>query len=336
MPNEIIDMHIHFGAPSDPNDPNGCYWSKAFEDTVTYFALRLITKSLFGKITIDRVTKQMLGTVNGAKKIQKGVFLALDQIYDPDGTPRKDLTNLYTANNYIAKLAAENPKVLFGASINPYRKDWEAEMEYCVKNNAVLVKWLPSSQKIDPSNPAFIPFFKRLAEFNLPLLCHTGPEYSIPPFDKELQKLNHPNLLRNALDAGVTVIVAHLALPLFFIDGKEYIDELIPLFNEAESKGWKLYADISAMLFTNRSMVYQEYEKKIPMNRLIMGSDYPIPMSDFTVTESSNLWKRISVFFKTLFMENLLDKNVVLLKEMGFDDAVFTRASELFDKIKRN
>jgi uncharacterized protein len=336
MPKEIIDMHIHFGAPSDPNDPNGCYWSKAFEETITYFALRVITNNLFGTITIDKIKGQMIGIVNSSKTVQKGLFLALDQVYDKDGTARKDQTNLYTANNYIAKLAAENPRILFGASVNPYRKDWEAELDFCVKNNAMLLKWLPSAQKIDPSDPSLIPFFKKLAGYNLPLLCHSGPEYSIPPFDKELQKLNHPALLRNALDAGVTVIVAHLALPLFIIDDKECIDELIPLFKEADTKGWKLYSDISAMLFTNRSMVYQQYHNQIPQKRLVMGSDYPIPMSDIIVTNSSSLWKRMQAFFSSLFTKNLLDKNLEALKAMGFEDDVFTRASELFDKIKRN
>jgi predicted TIM-barrel fold metal-dependent hydrolase len=336
MSNEIIDMHIHFGAPSDPNDPNGCYWSKEFERTVTYFALRLITRTLFTRVTIDKAKEHMLDAIYGSKYIQKGVLLGLDQVYDEDGTPRKDLTHLYVANNYLASLSAENPRVLFGASVNPYRKDWETELDSCVKNGAVLLKWLPSAQNIDPSHPACIPFFRKLAEYRLPLLCHSGPEYSIPPFDEERQKLNHPNLLRNALDAGATVIAAHLALPLFITDTTVYLDELIALFAEADSKGWKLYADISALLFPNRSMVAREYWEKLPQQRLIMGSDYPIPMSDFTVTQRSSILKRIEIFFKTIFMKNPLDKNYVLLKDMGFNDAVFTQASELFAGIKRS
>ncbi|MGE5340129.1 MAG: amidohydrolase family protein [Candidatus Omnitrophota bacterium] len=335
MTNEIIDMHIHFGAPSDPKDPNGCYWSKEFEDTITYFALRVITRNLFGDVTIDKIKSQMIKIVNDSKYVKKGLFLALDQVYDPNGTPRKDLTHLHTSNKYLANLAAQNPRILFGASVNPYRKDWEAELDFCIQKNAMLCKWLPSAQNIDPSNSAFIPFYKKLAKHNLPLLCHTGPEYSIPPFEQARQLLNHPKLLRNALDNGVTVIAAHVALPLFPIDNTDDLKELIALFKEADKKKWNLYADISAMLFVNRSAVYQVYRKEIPQDRLIMGSDYPIPMSEFTVTRSSSLMKRLQILTQSIFMQNLLDKNYTLLKEMGFTPEVLSRASVLFSKINR-
>ncbi len=335
MSGEVIDVHIHFGAPSDPNDPNGCYWSKEFEKTITYFAMRLVTKTLFTKVTIEKVKEHLLKAIGTSKKVQKGVFLGLDQVYDTDGTLRKDLTSLYVANNYLANLAKENSRVLFGASVNPYRKDWEKELDYCLANEAVLCKWLPSAQNIDPSHVECIPFYKKLAHHNLPLLCHCGPEYSIPPFDDQRQKLNHPLLLRNALDEGVTVVVAHLALPLFITDNKDYLNELFQLFKEAPGKNWKLYADISAMLFPNRSFVLQDEWNNIPQDRLIMGSDYPIPMSDFSITNSSNIITRIKLFFKTLFMSNPIDKNYELLKGIGFDNSVFTRASELFANIIR-
>jgi hypothetical protein len=37
---------------------------------------------------------------------------------------------------------------------------------------------------------------------------------------------------------------------------------------------------------------------------------------------------------KTLRMKNPLDKNLVLLREMGFDESVFTNATRLFSVVR--
>ncbi len=58
-------------------------------------------------------------------------------------------TNLYVKNSTVAGLAAGNSRILFGASVHPYRMDWEDELDYCLANKAVLCKWLPSAQCIE-------------------------------------------------------------------------------------------------------------------------------------------------------------------------------------------
>jgi len=184
MNGEIIDIHVHFGAPRD--EESGCYWSEEFEKGVAFFAMRLVTNSLFGKINIQRVKKHMLGVINGSKFVHKSVLLAMDQVYDESGNVCKEKTHLHVPNSYLTSLAKENNRILFGASIHPYRPDWEKELHYCHENKAVLCKWIPSSLEIDPMHPKCLPFYKKLAEKKLPLLCHVGPEGAIPPFDKSL------------------------------------------------------------------------------------------------------------------------------------------------------
>ena len=44
------------------------------------------------------------------------------------------------------------------------------------RQGAILIKWIPNIMYIDPSDEKFIPFYKRLAELNIPLLTHTGME----------------------------------------------------------------------------------------------------------------------------------------------------------------
>ena len=61
-------------------------------------------------------------------------------------------------------------KMLFGASVHPYRKDAVAELERCVAAGAVLLKWLPITQGFNPADPRCFPFYEALAHHKLPLL----------------------------------------------------------------------------------------------------------------------------------------------------------------------
>lgn len=329
MGNEIIDIHVHFGAPEDPD--SGCYWSEEFEKGIAFFAMRLITNNLFGKVTIQRVKKHLLGVINASKKVDKTVLLALDQVYDDAGNVQKKKTHLHVPNSFLVKLASENDRVLFGSSIHPYRSDWEEELQYCLDNNAVLCKWIPSSQQIDLMHPKCMPFYEKLAENSLPLLCHVGPEGAIPPFDKPIQGLNYPRLLRNALDAGVIVIAAHAALPLLPppLESDQPYRELIDLFKEGETKNWKLYADLSAINLGPRNLYIDKIKRDIPAQNLVFGSDYPIPILDISQSPHLSIWQWFKHFFQTIFIKNPLDKNFVLIQNMEFDETLFYSASNI-------
>jgi predicted TIM-barrel fold metal-dependent hydrolase len=329
MGREIIDVHIHFGAPKDQE--SGCYWSEEFENGIAFFAMRLVTNNLFGKLNIQRVKNHLLGVINGSRYVNRSVVLALDEVYDEDGRVCKDETNLYVPNSYLARLAGENDRVLLGASIHPYRPDWEDELNYSLENKAVLCKWIPSSQQIDLMHPKCLPFYEKLAEHKLPLLCHVGPEGSIPPFDQPSQELNSPRLLRNALDAGVTVIAAHAALPLLPppLESDQSYQELMALFREGESNDWKLYADLSAINLGPRNSYIDKIKENIPSQRLIFGSDYPILILDISQEPHLSVWLWLQHFFQTITIKNPLDKNYRLIKNMEFDEALFYNASKI-------
>jgi predicted TIM-barrel fold metal-dependent hydrolase len=329
MSNEIIDVHVHFGAPEDSD--SGCYWSEEFEKGVAFLAMRIVTNNLFGKVTIQRVKKHLLGIINGSENVKKTVLLALDQVYDDNGTLLAKKTHLHVPNSFLAKLSKENDRVLFGASVHPYRSDWEEALQYCLDNNAVLCKWIPSSQQIDLRHPKCMPFYEKLAESRLPLLCHVGPEAAIPPIDKLSQELNSPRFLRNALDAGVTVIAAHAALPLLPspLESDQPYRELVKLFDESVSRNWKLYADLSAINLGPRHIYIDKIKMDIPAQSLIFGSDYPIPILDISQKPHISLWHWLKHFFQTIIIKNPLDKNYALIKNMEFDETLFYNASNI-------
>jgi len=335
MNGPVIDIHVHFGAP--PDKESGCFWSEEFAHSAAYVAMLLITRFLFKNVDIRAIRHHLLGAINSSKCVDQSVLLAMDQVYSESGVAQPHATPLYVPNRYIAVLARSEPRVLFGCSIHPYRFDWRDELEYCLENRAVLCKWIPSSQLIDPGHPNCLAFYKKLAEHHLPLLTHTGPEYAIPTSEKAYNEFNNPKHMRRALDEGVTVILAHCALPYFwFLDGDYQVDfdEFLKLFDEAQRKGWRLYADVSALCTPLRSPYIETIKERVPADRLVFGSDYPIPLFELSYNQSKNLLNWLRFISKVRLMRNPLDKNYMLIKEMGLGDTLFRAAARLFGEIR--
>ena len=110
------------------------------------------------------------------------------------------------------------------------------------------------------------------------------------------------------------------------------------LFEEAAHNNWNLYADLSAVCTPFREGYIREIMKLsniIPADRLIFGSDYPIPLSELTYNKNTNLFAWIKFLLKAAKIKNPLDKNYFIIKGMDFGDEVFTNASMLFSHIKR-
>ena len=105
-------------------------------------------------------------------------------------------------------MAARHTNLLFGAPVNPYRTDALERLQWAKMHGAVLVKWIPPIMEIDPADPKLIPFYKKMAALNLPLLSHAGKEKS---FSRAEAALGDPERLRLPLSLGVTVIAAHTA-----------------------------------------------------------------------------------------------------------------------------
>ena len=72
---DIIDIHIHFGAPASPD--GGCWWSERFTRTFAYFAMRAVTGTLLKKIDYGRVKTHLFKKLRRSKLVDKAVFLAL-------------------------------------------------------------------------------------------------------------------------------------------------------------------------------------------------------------------------------------------------------------------
>lgn len=255
-------------------------------------------------------------TIDGTEKLDAVAVLAFDAVHDEEG--RMDLANthLYVTNDYVIELAQRHPKMLFGASVHPYRKDAVAELERCSKAGAVLAKWLPLTQNFNPADPRCFPFYEALAHFKIPLLSHTGFEQSLPTIRPDVAD---PMLLLPAVERGVTIIAAHCgtrSMPWNHC----YLSSFVRLAREYEH----FYGDTSALNLPTRSYAYRTVTKDpVLRNKLVHGSDWPIipvpPALSIGWGEGIRLWKE----------RNWMRRDMLIKEKLELDDAYWQRAGKI-------
>jgi uncharacterized protein len=262
------------------------------------------------------IEAKLAQTVNETCSLDKAVILAFDSVYEKDGSLAPQRTHLHVTNDYVIELCQRHPKMLFGASVHPYRRDAVKEIERCAKAGAVLMKWLPLVQDMDPSDDRCIPFYEALAHYKIPLLSHTGGE-------KTLQNVNtsvlSPQLLTRAIECGVTVIAAHCGTRSAPQE-TSYLSTFVRMAREHE----RFYGDTAALCLPTRSYAFETLLADKDVNRkLVHGSDWPV----ISLPPAMSLRPRDTI--RLLADRNWLRRDVNTKKVLGFDDAYFNRAATI-------
>jgi len=329
----VIDLHVHVAA----RDRAGCRLAPAMLASPAF--AYMVAANRIDSVGLARdfdgtVQDHLLAVVTDARDVARVVVLALDAVVDPNGRPLPDDSGMVVANDLVRDLARANSRMLFGASLHPARG---AERGRPLLREllfgdppAALVKWLPNSQLIDPADRRHDWFYEELAGAGVPLLCHAGPEHAVPvpPPVPANQRRGDPRRLRRALDIGVTVVVAHAGTRFFPGERPEYLGALAAMMSEAERHGrWRLYADLSAMCVVCRVRTVERVRRTLPHDRLLLGSDYPIPVNDMPPLLVPGL--TLDEHARLLAIPNPLDKNYRQLLAIGFPVAIGTRAASL-------
>ncbi|BCR03612.1 metal-dependent hydrolase [Desulfuromonas versatilis] len=332
-PLPVIDMHAHIAGIGAGG--SGCYVSPGLRDNWRY-AIYLkafgVTREELEREG-DRITfEKVSGALEASREVDGAVILALDGVVNEAGELDLERTEVYIPNEFVARETARYANLHFGASVNPYRRDALARLEQAKADGAVLVKWLPAIQRIDPSDPRLAPFYLKLKELDLPLLVHTGAERS---FSRADHRLGDPQLLRQPLELGVTVIAAHVATT-GRTDGETDFDRLLRLFPKYPS----LYADISSLTQLNKLWYLPKVlEHPEIHDRLLYGTDFPLIETGLLGVKLVSPW-----YFPFRLgwgqmrgisgIENPWDRDVALKQALGFGPGIFTRPASLL-KIHR-
>jgi len=310
----IVDCHVHVSADT----PEHGFLSPRVRDSLLFRFMRWRLGLTWedGAAAEGDVAAKLAATIAGTEQLDAAVILAFDAVYDSDGRFDRERTHFYVTNDYVAELAAKHPKMLFGASVNPYRQNSLAELDRCVSRGAVLLKWLPITQNFSPADQECLPLYEVLAHHNLPLLSHTGWEQMLPTLNKHVAD---PALLAPALERGVTVIAAHCGTR-----SKLGETDFVPQFMRMAQEHERFYGDTAALNLPTRSYAYESILKNEEVRRkLVHGSDWPV----ISLPPLSRLGLRASL--RLLGEKNWIRRDVLAKRELGFDADYWNRAATL-------
>ena len=267
------------------------------------------------QIVVERLNKR----IEDSKYIDQAIIFALDGVIDTETKQLdKEATQFYVDNDFVARESAKYPKLLFGASINPSRPDSIQLLEKVHVEGAVLIKWIPSIMHFDPADKKFEPFYRKMAELDIPLLTHTGMEKSFPNTNDALAD---PRRLELALNSGVTVIAAHIATT-GESEGQDNFERIMPMFAEFPN----LYTEISSLTQINK-LGYLAKALKQPglTDRMLYGTDWPLqsfplvsPWYHINHIGVKSAWRLSKIKHKW-------DRDVELKDAFGIPHSVFSR-----------
>jgi predicted TIM-barrel fold metal-dependent hydrolase len=254
--------------------------------------------------------------------VSRAVVLALDGVVGADGQLDTNRTEVYVPNEFVASVVARHTNLLFGASVNPCRKDALERLDWAKAHGAVLVKWIPPIMEINPDDPKLIPFYQRMSALKLVLLTHTGKEKS---FARAEEEFGDPDKLRLPLSLGVTVIAAHAASAETY-RGERGPDRLARLMRQYPN----LYTDLSALTQINRMGCLEEALTKPEFSgRLVYGTDFPL-INTLLVSPWYSLRLSLREKFSITRAKNPWDEDVLMKQDLGAPQDCFARPGKLF------
>lgn len=320
---KLLDIHVHTAGIGAGD--SGCFISKAMENS---WKLGIYLKS-FGTTREElqakgdaHVVQLISRQLAASKHVGQAILLAMDGVVDANGELDKSRTEIYVPNAFIAKETAKTTNLLFGASINPLRKDALAQLDWAKEHGARLVKWIPSIMQFDPADERLTPFYRKLVELKLPLLTHAGQERS---FTHARDELCDPQRLHLPLKLGVTVIVAHIA-STGANAGERDTDRLAPMMATYTN----LFSEISSLTQVNKLGYLREALTRPEWSgRLLFGSDYPLintPLCSpycYPLQLTAEQCRRLSA------IQNPWDRDVELKQALGVPREVFLRSRQL-------
>jgi predicted TIM-barrel fold metal-dependent hydrolase len=308
-----IDCHVHISAFT----PGHGSMSPRLMRSLPFRFMRWRLGIHGNDATAERAVEATLNqTIIEASGIDAAVVLAFDAVHDEAGRLDADNTHLHVTNDYAIEVCRRHPKMLFGASVHPYRKDAVAEVERCIAAGAVLLKWLPIVQDFNPADDRCIPVYECLAHHKLPLLSHTGGERSLPTPNPAVAD---PALLLPAVRRGVTVIAAHCGTRS--VPGET---DYLPTFTRMAREHENFFGDTAALCLPTRSYAFPHLlADPIVREKLVHGSDWPIP----SIPPASQLG--LVAAWDLMQDKNSLRRDIAAKESLGFDDEYFRRAAKI-------
>ncbi len=291
--------------------------------SVQFYAMRQLAR--LGGVRSDAdYADRLVRLAEEADSLDYACVFAMDGVYDAHGDLRPDRSHLYVPNDYVIEVAKRSPRLLPVVSINPQRKDALAELAR-LGPEAVALKWLPPAQHFDPSDGRYADFRQLVAELELPVICHSGTEHTLPGVS---QRLGDPTLCEPLLKLGVPVIFAHCGTCTVFQPWADHV----PAFGRLLERYDHAFGDTAGFCSIVRYRNVFRFSADRFAGRILHGSDYPVP------TSSVYFWRTLGLagIRHLEGIRNPLDKDAAIKRAAGMPAAIFTTAYTLLEpRIRR-
>lgn len=329
MKESLIDMHVHVGIVGDVWKNEGYMSASYRDSLVfkSFQLFSRLKDHEINDIDLHRKTCEVIMKAHSVQNVVCLALSPVYDNNGNRQTDLSDfwVSNDYVKRVYTDTKG----KALMGVSVHPYDPNFNNEVDKWINEGAVLLKWLPSAQQIDLADPNVAAKLMYLAGKKnkssgkpFPLLLHVGPEYAVPILNKSLSsydylswtkrddftnffrsgknKLKVPNItaaienLKAAVDAGLHIILAHCGLPYFapnkFLQWFEHSDfDIVKELLHYKSNGrGAFYADVSACVTPFRKPYFKDIIK-LPQEKLIMGSDFPVPVFELSADSAEHV-----------------------------------------------
>ena len=285
-----------------------------------------------GWISTDEYFNLVYRLLKESKEIDGIVLLAFDAVYTDQGEVDKIPTDLWVSNKFLndrvialnKRFESENiqkKRFFLGASVNPNSSKWEEELDFILEEtDAVLIKWIPSVQRIKVEKVA-AEFYKKLAQNEMPILCHVGPEHTFPEGMRQ-KEYDHFRHLEKPLDENVKVIAAHCNTPSVPLLEKNEISDFYAFMEEKNRDHVRLYADTSALCSITKSQYLPDIVKNFNHGWLVHGSDFPIPVTGWVNLPFLSHDITPSEYLEIINCKNPFDQDVIIKRAYGLSDSI--------------
>lgn len=270
----------------------------------------------------ETYVRGLVTNTRGSKFVDKIALFGVDARVDEHGRELHRDKTVCASNEEVLAVAQAHPDAIVPFfSINPLRPDALDLIDRYYELGFKGAKFLQNYWHVDTRQTRFRAYFEKLEALNLPLIIHVGNENTIHS-NRECESIE---MLTHPVKIGVNTICAHMAIrydgsrPLRALSrdphhfGEEYF-RLLELLETHEN----LYADISAILTPARARALRHLSRQTQVhNKLLYGSDFPVPYSAIYNTYDLALRKRIELHREP----NAFDRGVRAVMEYFDEDS---------------
>jgi len=275
----------------------------------------------------DAFVDTFIKNIKISKHITKSVLLPVDAKIDTNGLEiDKDKTVCSSNDDVFCEYQKYPEQIIPFFSINPNRCDALNLIDKYANLGFKGAKFLQNYWDININDKKYIPYFEKIKSYNLPIIIHTGSEYSIKS-NKQFEQIEVANL---AIEIGCTVVLAHFGVNVLMENKTKYLRNNFSFNSQKFGEDYfktldylekypNVYADLAAIIALFRAKIVADlaHNRKHIHHKLLFATDFPVPFSVLFSYHNLSLKQRLEI----TKIENPLDRYLAFFQQYFPDNS---------------